>query len=388
MAHGFEPALLNEINRWMFDVALPFWTEKGLDRENGGAVESLTLDGAGSSGAPFKRTRVICRQIYVFSHAQLLGASSAAAPADALYVYLTDRTWQGPDKGWPRTLDPITAEALDPTPDLYDYAFVLFALAWRHKATRSAEALAWSHRTLDLIEARFRHPSGGFHHELPPSLPRQQNPHMHMTEALLALFETSGEARFRDLANEIAGLFCTRIARFPDGVLPEFFDDEWRATPGEKGRWTEPGHQFEWAWILAQHQKLTGADNRAAIRALVQRAEAHGADPITQITFNGVRDDGVALDRGSRTWPNTERIKGWLGLQEAAGEDAAATVSAVSGSAQLLLDRYLGAPWPPGGWMDAFDGDGKPVAPNIPASTLYHVFLAFAELLRRAPALV
>ena len=44
-------------------------------------------------------------------------------------------------------------------------------------------------------------------------------------------------------------------------------------------------------------------------------------------------------------------------------------------------DRHLA--WKPAGtWMDCFDAEGRPVADHIPASILYHVLLAVAELLR------
>ncbi|MEZ5937916.1 MAG: AGE family epimerase/isomerase [Hyphomonadaceae bacterium] len=372
------PALAPAVRTWMFDRALPFWLEHGLDRTHGGAVESLNLDGS-PLNEPFKRTRVICRQIYVFSHASLLGAPDAAATADRLCDHLLERVWKGDEAGWPRTTTRETAEALDSTPDLYDYAFVLFALAWRYKAASDPRALKLAHRTLDLVETRFRHPAGGFHHQLPPGLPRQQNPHMHLTEAALALAEASGDERFGALADELVGLFRSRFLR-AGGVLPEFYDDDLRAVAGEAGRRVEPGHQFEWSWILAQHQKRTGADNESLIRDLVACAERHGVDQATQVTFNAVRDDGTPVDRGSRTWPNTERMKGWIALEELTGTPAGA---AVTGSARLLLDRYLGGDAIPGAWIDAFDADGAPAASTIPASTLYHVFLAFAELLRR-----
>ncbi|MFZ4071802.1 MAG: AGE family epimerase/isomerase, partial [Caulobacterales bacterium] len=339
------------IRRWMYDEALPFWADRGLDRMHGGAVETLTLDGATPSGTAFKRARVACRQIYVYSHAELLGWSGAREAADHVYAHLLDRFWLGEDAGWARRLTRESA-VLDPTPDLYDYAFAMFALGWRHKATKDPGALALAHKTLDILEARFRHPGGeGFHAALPAALPREQNPHMHLTEAALVLFETSGDARFKALADEIAHLFRAKLCRMPDGVLPEFFDDAWSPVSGDRGRLTEPGHQFEWAWILAQHQRLTGADNAAVVAALVQRSEATGVDHATGVTFNAVRDDGVALDRGSRTWPNTERIKGWLGHFEVNGVDPKAPVAS---SVKLLFDRYL-EPAPRGCWFDAFD---------------------------------
>ena len=37
------------IRSWMFDQALPFWAAHGLDREHGGYVEQLNLDGSDAS---------------------------------------------------------------------------------------------------------------------------------------------------------------------------------------------------------------------------------------------------------------------------------------------------------------------------------------------------
>ncbi len=379
---SIDPQVAERIRAWMFSEALPFWTTQGLDRVHGGVVESFALDGRTPTHAGFKRTRVMCRQLYVFSHAELLGFPAAAEAADWAYAFLIDKHWAGEARGWLRRVSEAGAE-LDPTPDLYDYAFALFALGWRHKARKDLKTLTLAHQTMDILDARFRHPGGhGFHAALPAALPREQNPHMHLIEAALVLAETSGEARFYDLARDISTLFTTHICRLPDGVLPEFFDDDWTPVPGDKGRWIEPGHQFEWAWILAQHQKLTGEDHAAAVRALVTWAERHGVDPATHVTYNGVSDEGAPLDKASRTWPNTERMKGWIGLAELTGADPG---PAVESSALLLLDRYLGQA-PNGCWIDHFDADGNPMVEVIPTSTLYHVFLAFNEALRFAGA--
>ena len=53
----------------------------------------------------------------------------------------------------------------------------------------------------------------------------------------------------------------------------------------------------------------------------------------------------------------------------------------IQSSAGILFDRYLGRTLP-GTWVDVVDASGQPVPGNAPASTLYHVFLAFAEVLR------
>jgi N-acylglucosamine 2-epimerase/mannose-6-phosphate isomerase len=369
------------IHKWMFGAALPWWAANGLDRLNGGYVEQMTLDGR-DAAADFKRTRVTARQIYVFSHGYMLGFDRGADLARHGVDFLVSKTWNGADRGFARKL---TREGgpLDPTPDLYDIAFVLFAFSWFHKATGNRSARDWMHRTVDFIETHMRHPGGqGFQHEFPPKGPRQQNPHMHLTEACLAAFEATGEQRFGDLAKELAGLFQTRFFDLKSQTLAEYFDDDWSRAAGDKGHITEPGHQFEWAWILNSSRKLLGLELAPQIRAAAAFAEGHGVDPVSCATFNQVRDDGTPIDKGSRTWPNTERIKAAIALHELDGTDPS---DVVRSSGRLLLDRYLSHK-PHGTWIDAFDAEGSSVADTIPASTLYHVFLAFAEVLRVSDA--
>ena len=365
------------IRSWMFDQALPFWAEHGVDRADGGYVEQLTLDGA-DAGVPFKRTRVTGRQIYVFSHAATLGWERGNELAAHGVDFLTRKAWLGADKGFARALS-RTGEPVDVTPDLYDHAFVLFAFAWRHKAARDAMSRDWMHRALDYIESHLRHPSGlGFWHELPAKGWRQQNPHMHLTEACLAAFEATGEARFSDMATQLIDLFGAKFFDLKSETLAEYFTDDLSRAPGEDGHVVEPGHQMEWAWILNAARKQLRLDTAAIIRALVRFAETHGVDKATNITYNGVRDDGAPLDRGSRSWPNTERMKAAVALWELDGVDPSAVIEPTS---KVLLERYLGRE-PAGTWIDAFDAAGAPLNKTVPASTLYHVFLAFAETLR------
>jgi N-acylglucosamine 2-epimerase/mannose-6-phosphate isomerase len=362
----------DEIRSWMFDKALPFWAEAGMD-SRGGFVEAVDFKGR-PAPLPFKRTRVACRQTYVFAHAAELGWAPGLEISRRGAEFI-ESLRLGPSEGWPRRLSPDNT-ALDATPDLYDLAFVLFAFAWRFRASRDPDALAGAHRVLDFIDKRMRASQGGFWHELPPQGWRLQNPHMHLLEASLVAFEASRDSRFLDLATELVGLFASRF--FDGRTLAEYFTEDLVRAPVDKGREVEPGHQLEWAWILTQFQRLTGGQVAPLATQLVDFAERFGVDPASHVTFQLVRDDGTALDKGSRTWPNTERIKGHLALFEAVHRDPRA---AVAGSARLLLDRYL-ATDVPGLWIDHFDAHGAPIAKDVPSSTLYHVFLAFAEILR------
>ncbi len=370
-------ALDAAVRRWLFEEALPFWAEHGPDHAYGGFVEQLGLDGR-DAAADFKRTRVVCRQIYVFSHAELLGRKGSVALARHGFEYLVSRAWLGPQRGWARLLD-REGRVKDPTPDLYDIAFVLFALGWFYRVSGDPEVLGWSMRTLDFLDAEMRHPNGlGFLSEKPEAGPRKQNPHMHLLEATLINLNATGDARFRVLADEIVELFCRHFYDPATQTLGEYFNDDWSRASGDLGRTVEPGHQFEWAWILADYQRATGRDMSGFARGLVAFAEEHGVDARTGVTFNSVRDDGAALDRGSRTWPNTERIQAAVAMFELDGRDPRPVFEQ---SGRLLFERYL-AHVPRGTWIDHFDANGTPLTDRIPASTLYHVVIAFAELLR------
>ena len=369
---------LNEaVRHWMFEEALPFWAQQGVDRVFGGYVEQLRLDGS-DAAVDFKRVRVICRQIYVFSHAALLGRSDGGDLAQHGYEYLIEKAWQGPDRGWARLLD-RQGRLNDTTADLYDHAFVLFALGWYFRLTKDADVLRWVRRTLDFMDMRMRHPDGrGYLTEVPASGHRKQNPHMHLLEAALVILETTGDERFLAVANEMVTLFCDHFYCGATGTLGEYFDQGWRRAEGDVGRVIEPGHHFEWVWLLAGYQRIAGRDMRKFVHGLFVFAEAHGVDPQNRATFDLVRDDGLVLDGRSRTWPNAERIQAAVAMFELEGRDPRPIFEQ---SGRLLLDRYLSRV-PRGTWIDQFAADGTPLSATIPASTLYHLFLAFAEMLR------
>jgi N-acylglucosamine 2-epimerase/mannose-6-phosphate isomerase len=363
--------------RWLFDDALPFWAEHGVDRVNGGYVEHLKLDGT-NPGVDFKRVRVIGRQIYAFSHAALLGWSDGLALARHGYDFLTVHAWLGPQGGWARQLD-CKGAIKDPTPDLYDLAFVLFALGWFYRVSGDKSALGWAHRTVDFLDAQMRHPGGaGFLTEKPETGPRLQNPHMHLLEATLVNLHASGDTRFRSLADEIVSLFCDHFFDPATRTLGEYFNAGWSRMQDDRGRMIEPGHQFEWAWILAGYQHATGRDMRRYVRALVEFAEMHGVDAERGATFDIVRDDGVVLDRSLRVWPHTERIQAAVAMFELDGRDPRPTFDKTG---EFLFQRFLSQS-PRGTWIDRFNSDGTPKVDKIPASTLYHVVIAFAEMLR------
>ncbi|MCC6786765.1 MAG: AGE family epimerase/isomerase [Hyphomonadaceae bacterium] len=358
----------SDLRTWMFDAALPFWGENGVDGIGGGFYEELGPNGLPTACA-FKRVRMICRQTYVFAHGALLGWKQGAALSELGRQYLVEHARLG-DGAWARTLTRNGA-VKDATVDLYDLSFVIFAMAWHYRLTGDAAARGHAVETLNFIRTRMRAPNGGFWPRLPAEGVLAQNPHMHLTEACLVAFEATGDEVFLDTAREVVELFSKRF--FNGRTLGERFEPNWARVPGG----VEPGHHFEWAWILASYQRLTGEDVAGRAARSAKFAERHGVDA-SRAVYDTVSEEGGVLKGSSRVWTNTERIKAALGLFELDGRDPR---PALASSSQLIFTRYFGDNIP-GLWTDQFDASGKPLSTATPASCVYHLFLAFSEMLR------
>jgi mannose/cellobiose epimerase-like protein (N-acyl-D-glucosamine 2-epimerase family) len=365
-----SPVPFEAARAWMFEAALPFWAERGVDRVDGGFYEELDADGH-PTACDFKRVRVMCRQIYVFSHGAVLGWRQGGDISEWGYKYLVSQA-RLRDGGWARVLSRHGA-VIDATIDLYELAFVIFAMAWRYRVSGDPEARRYALDTLNFIRSRMRAPNGGFWQSLPLNGTREQNPHMHLAEACLVAFEATGDEMFLDIAREVVQLFATRF--FDPRTLGERFDQTWKRVGGGG---IEPGHHFEWTWILAHYQRLTGDPVATLAARSADFAERYGVDPGTHAVYDALTEEGDVQKGSSRTWPNTERIKAALGLFELDGRDPRA---ALTSSCGLVFGRYF-ANNIPGLWTDQFDNFSKPMTTKTPASSLYHLILAFSEMLR------
>jgi mannose/cellobiose epimerase-like protein (N-acyl-D-glucosamine 2-epimerase family) len=370
-----RPIRFDDVRTWIFETALPFWATNALDPNGFGFLEQLDLQGRPRDPG-FKRLRTQARQTYVFCHAHLLGWPGPALEiAEAGHGALLG-TEMAPG-GFPKTLS-ADGRVLDDTFDLYDQAFALHAMAWWARATRDLEHTKAAHRLMDAISFRLGGPGHGFRSADPDTGERLQNPHMHLLEASLAWVETSGDSRFKALADRIVDMHLALFQQGDDGVLAEVFDADWRPVEGRRGRVVEPGHQYEWAWLLGKAGALLDRDLEAPARRLHGYARRLGHNPATGLCWDCIDRDGTVRKPTSRSWAQTEWLKAELALGEHwGGFDRDRIAEAVN----LLLDKHLA--WSPAGtWMDCFDAEGRPIADHVPASILYHVFLAFAELLR------
>jgi mannose/cellobiose epimerase-like protein (N-acyl-D-glucosamine 2-epimerase family) len=175
-------------------------------------------------------------------------------------------------------------------------------------------------------------------------------------------------------------LFRTRFFDRGAGTLYENFAADLRPAPGPEGQVVAPGHHFEWSWLLAWAERSGAGDARAEGAALYAYAARHGLDR-RGFAIDECDRQGRQVRLSRRAWPQTELIKAYLQLARDGAPDQAS--GAAEAAARLTLDflaTYL-ATDTPGLWMDQFDAEGRGMTATAPASTFYHVAVAFRELL-------
>jgi mannose-6-phosphate isomerase len=229
-----------------------------------------------------------------------------------------------------------------------------------------------------------RLPAGGFR-EASLEHPAQSNPHMHLLEACLAWEEIDEDSIWTQRADEIVGLCLTRFID-ANGALHEFFTEDWALQLGTYGRIVEPGHQFEWAWLLERWGRLRGDQTaRQAARRLFEIGTVHGIDPARGVAVHALLDDFSVHEPMARLWPQTERIKVALILAQGADTPEQATRYFDEAALGIQgLEKYLATPIP-GLWRDKLKPDGVFIEEPAPASSFYHIVCAIAELHDRLP---
>lgn len=359
---------------WLTQHALPRW-QKAQSNQNGIFAEGLLSNGQEFSD-DLLRFRVQPRQAYVFAHATELnlidGRNQVLAAIEQGFTY-----FGSPSSGYRFALcknNDSNREAIY----LYEQAFALLGFAWHYK-------LAANEITLASMETIYQHIStylrdteqGGFFLTEGNTVNKGQNPHMHLFEALMVSYEHTDNPIWLERATQIYHLFQVHFMQ--SDHLAEFFRADF-SLDLETGSHIDPGHHYEWIWLLNHYHKLTGACVDNEIDVLYCFAQQYGHND------NGlVRDEiyanGTPLRPTSRLWCQTEYLKACIALWEREPNDSRRI--AITQAVENIFVHYLD-PALPGLWVDQVNSTGEPLNSHSPASSFYHLFLAFSELFRIA----
>lgn len=322
---------------------------------------------------------VQARQISVFSAAALSGrylpgGSLALLAAENMITRFESADGQ---PGWVFSIQPNNRE-INPVRDLYAHAFVLFGLAWVLRLEKRETFIDAVERTIEFLDQYMSDPvNGGFWDSCPRTDGfRRQNPHMHLFEAFIALYETTGDRRFLNRGRELRDLALNRFLVAEGGALRELFYSDWSVAPAAGQGHVEPGHLFEWSWLLWQYQNASGEDQSDPIMRMMKMAVINGLDGPSGRIVDQISERGEVIEKSSRSWPHAEALKAMTSIPAfLGGGDAAIAIAILSRLMSLYCPTKLR-----GGWADQLDENDQPVRPNIPASTLYHLYFGVTAI--------
>jgi len=360
--------MLTSYINWIRDTALPLWAERGFDLSAGRFRERL--DTVGAPVPVPHRSMVQARQIFVFAHAteqrwsEDAGQLAEVAMASLLRDFATD---SGDETSFAFAIDPVNATVTSPVRDAYAHAFVLFSTAALYRINGDAKLLQLADRIIRFIERRLVDPEyGGLFDALPAPAEKRQNPHMHLLEAYLFLERAAPGRGYVERAAELVTLFRRHF--FKGGLLLEYFEPGWEIA--QRAVW-EPGHHFEWVWLLGEYMALTRDDMGDEMTALYNSATKHGLSA-EGLIVDELSPEPLPLKRSRRVWPHTEAIKAAATRHGLGDLDAHRFAESMAAG---LMAHFLDRPFP-GGWVDHLDANGAPLVDYVPASSLYHLTLA------------
>ena len=366
------------LKNWLFQDALPIWERNGIDYESGGFFERLKLDGLGINET--QRARVPCRQLYCFIEAGRLGWEPWKPIVLNGYQYFCEN-FVDSNGAIISEFDPISG-VKNSEFDLYNQAFALFLFAHVANAVSELSEDAEQRATtlLLFLKDNFPHPSGGFNESFDGKLPLRSNPHMHLFEAFLAWESFSNKKFWRDETDKIASLCMSRFIEKKTGILREFFDQNWNPMAGDAGRIIEPGHLFEWAWLLVIWGKLRGGESAISVaRQLFKLGIQYGYDVEREVLVMQLNDDFTVRNSLSRLWPHTELIKAAILLAKNSNNSEKNLCEEYVIKGIFAIERFFDV-HPKGLWRDKLNSNGKFEIEPVPASSFYHIMCALSEL--------
>jgi mannose/cellobiose epimerase-like protein (N-acyl-D-glucosamine 2-epimerase family) len=325
------------------------------------------------------------RTVHCFAVAHLLGLPGADRMIDHGMKFLWTRHRDPANGGYFWGVDDETAT--NPTKQAYGHAFVLLA-ASSAKVVGHPDADRLLADVSEVLRTRFWEADAGASSEeyaadwSPLGTYRGQNSNMHLTEALMAAFEATGDRAYLAMGESIASMIIGRHAREQDWRVAEHFTSDWEidrdyeGDPTFRPAGTTPGHALEWSRLLVQLWNLG------------DRAHEWLIDAARQLFFKTVAigwDQGTGGFYYTLDWQNRPARSDRFWWPCAEGIGAAAVLGAVDPNPRF--EEWYRRIWDfsvnhlidhdNGGWFPELGPDLKPVSRVFRGKPdLYHALQA------------
>jgi len=346
-------------------VIVPLWQGPGWNAELALPYEALSAEH--QPLAPQRYRAMACaRQLYVF--ASLIGDPDfplAAERAAALFRSLQSHFHDAQHGGWFYSIDPA-GQPLDQRKDLYTHAFIIFACAHYWAKVREPLVASTLDAALQVVAERFSDGNGLYD----ASLNRDwsslnsgplQNPLMHLAEAFLATVSVREDTPVQAALLALVKGMQQRFIEPVHNVMLE-------KPRGAVDNWFEPGHQFEWFFLLASSPLLRDTPLHASLERAFGFAEQVGVNPQTGAVCGMLAPDGRLRDGTQRIWAQAEYLRALTLRPE--------PLPRLQRQLLALQQQFL----QPAGWYECRDSEGNVSREDMPSTTPYHLATCYSGL--------
>ena len=346
-------AAVKEVQDHLFNELLPFWMDRGVDKEYGGFLTYLDSKGR-PTGETLKTLVCQTRMIYTCSsaHRRHFGQGRFLEHAQQGVEFLLKHFWDEEHTGWFWTCaqdgTPVNRSKL-----IYGHSFAIYALSEYTMASgdpRGLEMAEETYKSITTLAADGEH--GGFFEFMEEDWRRKApgvyggdrkslDVHMHLMEAFTNLYEASGEKRYKDDTIYMIDLiqdhmlhpeYGTGIAQFALDWTPLraiIFKNVWgsdRDVEEDEGRPldnTSYGHNVELGWLLRHAVHILNLDLEAykpTLKKLYDHALDYGIDWERGGIYCEGPHQGLARERNKEFWQQAETMVAMLDAHEVFGE--------------------------------------------------------------------
>jgi mannose-6-phosphate isomerase len=349
------------------DLIVPLWQGPGWNADLALPYEALDAD---HRPLPPQRYRAMAcaRQLYLF--ASLIGEPGAAFAeerAAALFRSLQRHFHDAEHGGWFYSID-AHGKPLDKRKDLYTHAFIIFACAHYWAKVRESLVESVLDAALEVVAERFATGDGLYEAVLERNWSSLksgplQNPLMHLAEGFLATLAVREDAVTQDALLDLANAMQKRFIDRQHGVMME-------KPLGAVDNWFEPGHQFEWYFLLESSSLLRGSTLHASLERAFAFTEQLGVDQQTGAVraMLDLEPDSPPRDATQRIWAQAEYLRA-LTLRP---DSEAAVLRQLQALQQHSLHK--------GGWYECRDENGDVTRRDMPSTTPYHLATCYRGL--------
>jgi len=134
--------------------------------------------------------------------------------------------------------------------------------------------------------------------------------------------------------------------------------------------WFEPGHQFEWYFLLASSPLLRGSKLHTALEQSFGHTERQGVDPDSGAVcaMLGLEPQATPRDATQRIWAQAEYLRA---LTLRPGSEGS-----LLRQLRALQQHFLHAD----GWNECLDAHGNVSRRDMPSTTPYHLLTCYRGL--------